>query len=163
MNLENLLKQLNRIEPDPEYTRRSKIAILSSAQNDSKKTAWGLVWSGIRFSTGAMVTGLVIVLLFVAFSAIKFSAPTPLAALDPITLKAEAEAIDIQIKLATLGYENPAILIGQTSTLKIAAGIINKINIKTSAPEGPATTTGSVQAKNPDNLTIDEVLGKLSE
>ena len=163
MDLLQLLKQLNKIEPDPEYTRRSKLAILGLPENNQKRTAWGLVWSSIRFSTGAMVTGLVIVLIFVAFSAIKFSSPTPLAALDPITLRAEAEAIDIQIQLATLGYENPTLLIEQTSTLKMAASNVDKISIKNNDLNEAATTTVDTQEGAADSPTIDEVLGKLSE
>ena len=166
MDLIKLLKQLNTIEPDLEYARRSKLAILGLPENNPKRTAWGLILSGVRFSTGAMVTGLVIVLIFAAFSAIKFSSPTPLAALDPITLRAEAEAIDIQIQLATLGYENPFLLINQTTTLKIAASASKKINIinNTSSDLGVAPVISeSVQTSTVDNPTIDDVLSKLSQ
>ena len=166
MDLIKLLKQLNKVEPDPEYTRRSKLTILGLPENNPKRTAWGLMWSGIKFSTGSMVTGLVIVLIFVAFSAIKFSSPMPLAALDPITLRAEAEAIDIQIKLATLGYENPSLLINQTTTLKI----ISSASSKVTAEKNETKISGDVlvvkddtPTSTVDNPTIDEVLGKLSE
>lgn len=163
MDLIRLLKQLNKIEPDKEYTRRSKLAILGLEENNPKRTAWGLVWSSIRFSTGAMVTGLVIVLIFVAFSAIKFSSPTPLAALNPITLRAEAEVIDIQIRLATLGYENPSILINQTTTLRMVSDTSGKINIKTKDLSVAPAIDNSVQTSTANNPTIDDVLGKLSQ
>ncbi|MEK7180807.1 MAG: hypothetical protein AAB738_00535 [Patescibacteria group bacterium] len=166
MDLIKLLKQLNKMEPDLEYTRRSKLAILGLLENNPKRTAWGLMWSGIKFSTGSMVTGLVIVLIFVAFSAIKFSSPTPLAALDPITLRAEAEAIDIQIKLATLGYENPSLLINQSTTLKIVSGASSKITVDKNetkiSSDVPAVKDGA-PTSTVDSPTIDEVLGKLSE
>lgn len=169
MDLEKLLKEFNKIEPDPDYTRRSRLAILGFHERDPKRTAWGLIWSSIKFSTGTVITGLVIILIFVAFSVVEFSSPVSLTALDPITLRAEAEAIDIQIKLTALGYENPSILINQTTTLTTILNIAPddevRVNLESGETQKPEEGTAADDRgeAGTEELTLDETLEKLAE
>lgn len=122
MDVLKTLKEFKKIEPGKDYTRKSRLLILGEEKRGPQ--AWSsLFWSSLRFSAGAALTGVVIVLVIAGFSIIRFSSQDSLKSLDPITLTAEAEAIDIQIKLTQLAYDNPVQLIIKTSTVN---AILNK-------------------------------------
>ncbi len=164
MELEKILKEFKNIEPRAEFSKISRATILATAR--ATKKTWGqILWPSLRFSTGALITGFVIVVIVGAFST-GINSRVPLASLDPITLKAEAEAIDIQIQLTALGYENPLQAITlQTSTPNL---VIPKKVVKTLTPvvvdaEKTVETkeVGVVEAE--PEMTIEEALEKLSQ
>ena len=109
----------------------------------------------------ALITGFIIVIIVGAFST-GINSRVPLASLDPITLKAEAEAIDIQIQLTTLGYENPLQVINDTSTssgltVKKSAKSVALIQIDKEKIEEVKT------AESEPELTIEEALETLAQ
>ena len=114
MELEKILKEFKNIEPRAEFSKISRATILATTRTP-KKTWAQILWPSLRFSSGALITGFLIVIIVGAFST-GINSRVPLASLDPITLKAEAEAIDIQIQLTALGYDNPLQVINDTST-----------------------------------------------
>ncbi len=147
MDLLQILKQLKKIEPDQNYSRTSKMAILGH-QITPKKTWQDLVWPTVRFGAGAALTTILIILIFVGFS--KFS---PMEDIDMLTLRAEAEAIDIQIQLTGLAYDRPLELINQTTTRALS--------------ESKTTSKTKTDVSNPDNkpkedAKTEEVLEQVS-
>ncbi|MEK7138476.1 MAG: hypothetical protein AAB787_03130 [Patescibacteria group bacterium] len=154
MELEKILKEFKNIEPRAEFSKISRATILATTRTP-KKTWAQILWPSLRFSSGALITGFLIVIIVGAFST-GINSRVPLASLDPITLKAEAEAIDIQIQLTALGYDNPLQVINDTSTpsgvsIKKVAKII-PTEIKTE--EGKETTVIETEPV----ITIEEAL-----
>lgn len=159
MDLEKVLKEFKKIEPRAEFTKISRATILATAK--AAKRTWGdILWPSLKFSTGALITGFLVVLIVGAFSLSGINSRVPLQSLDPITLRAEAEAIDIQIQLTTLGYENPLQAINETST---PTGIEVKKPAKIIAPsetEKGQAEPETIKTAEPE-LTIEEALEKL--
>ena len=85
--------------------------------------------------------------------------PVKLASLDPAGIRAEAEAIDIQIQLSNLNYAeslNPALTIA-TSTVFTATG-----GNQPTAQAKPAVAPNNSATPTPP-LSIDQALEKLAE
>ncbi len=159
MDVLELLKEFKKIEPDKNYTLRSKMEILGAISNEKK--LWSFMWPSLRLSTATLITGFLIMVIFASFSIIKFSAPVKFSSLDPISLKAEAEAIDIQINLAKLGYENPVSIVNQTTTVKIGDRK-NESGIRNSNQEQVLSKTSEATEQEQPPLSIDETLRILS-
>lgn len=104
MDLITLLKKLQHITADPKYSARSRHAIMNGAhfRVSPKITLSQILRSS--FETGATIVfaSILFVLILGGFSITKKLSNTPLASLDTSSLKAEADAIDIQIELAEI-------------------------------------------------------------
>lgn len=159
MEVEKILKDFKNIEPRQDFSKISRATILATPRSIRK--TWGqILWPSLRFSTGALITGFLIVIIVGAFSLTGMNSRVPLASLDPITLKAEAEAIDIQIQLTTLGYENPIQAINETSTPKNSSFL--KSVKPTPTGEVKKDTTKSTPPETEPEMTIEEALETLS-
>jgi len=160
MEVEKILKEFKRIEPRAEFSKISRATILATTRAPQK--TWGqILWPSLRFSTGALITGFVIVVIVGAFSLTGINSRVPLASLDPITLKAEAEAIDIQIQLTALGYENPLQAINQTST---PDGVSKKPAKAVPVVEDDKNKPAKAEVAHEEpEVTIEEALKKLAQ
>jgi hypothetical protein len=171
MNLLDILKQFKNIEPASAFTATSKRDIL--AQNNpvaawsAKKTFFHIIETGAAVA----LTGFFILLLSGAFSNSQL-APVKYSVIDPQGLRAEAQAIDIQIELAKLNYQG-----GKTAestpksakplpTSRIFGGVPGSSSTSTNAPATTATSTPTSTAASPTtstpSMSIDQVLEKLS-
>ncbi len=176
MELFEILKQCRLIKPDEAFTERSRRAVLASSQFESQ-TSMG-IFKARRFifrfvETGAALAlaGLFIVLIMGGFSGTAI-APVRFSAIDPKVLRAEAQAIDAQINLASLNYSEPAAV--AESTQKIADSLHKDKNDKASSI-APATSTVSVPSSTNDvsssfsssfsssTLSIDQALEELTK
>jgi hypothetical protein len=107
MNLFETLRQLKKIYPDNEYTRRVRQHILSSAQETAmpRLTLAQFLWQNLQLGSAIALTGLLLLLGFGGFSAWRFLSPYGLNSLDPANLRAEAGAVnDIQVALNSVQY-----------------------------------------------------------
>lgn len=167
MELEKLLKKLKEIEPSREFTQQSKLVILATAQNKSKAIFDQPIWRwGVRFSGSLTLVSIFIILIVTGFSIRKTSNYDSLPGFDIKAIKAEAQAIDIQIKLTNLDYveslitKNPIAGKIKTGTQKLGSSGISKeldaINdlVASSTNETGATTTV---------MGIDETLQVIAE
>lgn len=162
MELFEILKQCKLVKPDEAFTDKSRRAILASSQFESHVSMG--VFKTQRFifrfiETGAALAlaGLFIVLIMGGFSGTAI-APVRFSAIDPKTLRAEAQEIDAQIELASLNYSEPATV--TESTQKLAASLQNKPNVVT------ATSTAAISSSttNPSSaLSIDQALEELTK
>ncbi|MDO8536718.1 MAG: hypothetical protein Q7R94_00525 [bacterium] len=152
-----ILKQFKNIEPDKDYTRKSRFLILHSAEQ-TKFGFWKLILKNTELGTAVALTGLLIFMILGGFSAWSVTSPLGIANLDPAGLKAEAQAIDIQIELTNLNYSEDAAAIRSAESTPKAAP--EEDLLKTELPADPTTpdTTSTSNA-----VSIDEALQKLSE
>ena len=115
MDIEKILKSLKNIEPNPEYAKNSRLVILNTPQ--TKVVEWSLFSYLFTKRKIATVISLAAVLVVFALGGIFGNGNSPdLPGLDPISLRAEAQAIDIQIRLTGLVYENPTLVHKTTTT-----------------------------------------------
>lgn len=105
MNIEEHLRQLHKIEPDPAYARDSRARLILAHSRLPRVTfrsfAAGMLRSG--FAMAAMG----IMLFFAIGGSIWNLVFSPVTGWDSKTLLAEAQAIDTQIHLADLQYKDP--------------------------------------------------------
>lgn len=165
MNLLEILKQFKTIEPDQTFSETSKRAIFAMNPQEPAASFWTARRTFLRIvETGLAVTltGFFVLLLTGGLGGTTF-APVQYSAIDPQGLRAEAQAIDMQIELVNVNYNSPS----AASTLPLLVARIKKTsgNISTTIPLGivsgtldVATVTSSATA----TIDIDEALRGLS-
>ncbi len=158
MGLHDLLKQMKEIRPDAEYARRSRHLVLSSKTDAPQPVSVRQFFFQIAQMGPALALAVVLLLLIAGgVSTSNYFSPITLSSLDPVSLRAEADAIDIQIQLMNIGYAEPQ---NAETTSTVANSI--KINIKNQVTQ-IAKTLGIVSSTPTSPLTIDEALSKLAE
>ncbi len=166
MDLQDILKQLKSIDADADYTRRSRHAIIGGSHaRAAKGGVIHFVFHTIAEGSAIALAGVLLFLVFAGFSTWNFISPFGTASLDPLSLHAEAEAIDIQVQLTNLAY--PEVVSEETSTIPIAPGLITR-NVRNEAhreAKALGITSGSASSSEADahSITIDEALERLSE
>jgi hypothetical protein len=103
MELEKILKQLHKIQPDPDYARNSRLRIIGLAHRAPKFTVRTFVMGILRSGSAMAVTGLMLLLALGGFSL--YGLIGSVSGLDD-SLRAEAQAISMQIHLADLQYRD---------------------------------------------------------
>ncbi len=148
MDLLEHLKQFKNIEPDRSRAAISRARILAHSQKERRAFA-GIF--GRLFAHPALAAAAVVLVVFGGgFYSLHYFKNK--IALNPQSLQAEAQAIDIQIDLANLQYKNVAS--GKT-TIHFRAVPKTSTSTSTSAGTGTATST-------PPDMTIDQALNALS-
>lgn len=120
MSLFETLRKFKTIKPDPEYTEKSKRVILSSRQNIPAMNPFRSILQFIETGAAVALAGFFILLISGALSNSTYIAPVQYSVIDGATLHAEADAIDMQIKLADVSY--PASASNNGSTVQAGAG-----------------------------------------
>ena len=169
MEPSDFLKKIRDIEADLTYTRRSRRLVLSSGRQLRFPNPWRLIVQSFRIGSTALATGLLIIIIVIGwFSAGRFLTPFKLASLDPETLRAEADAIDIQIQLANLGeYESePPVL--EVKSLekppKAATPLQTDEPQKPTEPDSEAIAGPEIpSSSSTEPITIDQILEILNQ
>lgn len=165
MDLAKLLKQLKTIEADRDYTEKSRRLILASPR-PANFGFWQIVLKHLAATVSLTLTGILIFLILGGFSAWKTFSPLRVSSLDQAGLKAEAQAIDIQIQLTNLDYNEPltGLQSSESTPSRATPGATTKK--QTNKKVRPVNKT-EIQVNNvllsPNDLSIDEALDKLSE
>lgn len=168
-----LLRELKNIKADPDYTARSRVYFVAGtaepafARATADKPArqlsvWQILSRSFQTSSAIVLTGILMLMALGGFSAWQFFSPVKLASLDPAGIRAEAQAIDIQIKLTDLNYAeslNPT-LTQETSTVFTATGNPKPSFQPTTHPASPQT---SAPVSSTEPLSIDQTLDRLSQ
>ncbi|RJQ28902.1 hypothetical protein C4571_02580 [Candidatus Parcubacteria bacterium] len=152
----SIIQKLKYIEAEADYTARSRRFILSISADREPKNFWELFLHTAQVGAAVALTGLLIFLILGGFSGWKSLSPLRLSSLDPASLKAEAQAIDIQIRLTNLQYQEP--LSASESTIKEAA-IYQRNEAAEPLEQGNTDNEGDQE----ESLGIDEVLLRLAE
>jgi len=143
-DLNEIFKKIRNINPDPDYVRKSRFLILES--KPLKATGfWSFVFHNLQFGSVVAVTAALVLLILGGFSVLNFLSPFRLTSLDTISLRAEADAIDLQVEIADLSYDETV------RTVIPSAGTISKVSQTLVAPEETAaaaneTTTPEIAA-----------------
>jgi hypothetical protein len=157
MNLFEILKQFKNIEPDRAFAETSKRAIFAMTPQEPAASFWTARRTFFRIvETGIAVAlaGFFVLLLTGGLGGTTF-APVQYSAIDPQGLRAEAQAIDMQIELANVNYSSPSAvstlpLLGKAQTTIPLAGTA-------SGTLGVAATSSTTTT-----LSIDEALKGLA-
>jgi len=158
MDLFEILKQFKIIKPDEAFAEKSKRAILATLPSENKGfmeifKAKRFVFHVIETGAALALAGFFIVLITGGFSGSSIS-PVRFSAIDPQALRAEAQAVDAQIQLASLNYSEPALV--AESTQKLAVAVSQK-----SGTVAASTTTSTSQSAS--SVSIDQALEALSK
>lgn len=124
MKLSDIFSEFKRIEPDPQYSEKSKRVVLAAAQTPVAVRERGIMIFFRALETGValVLAGFFIVLATGGFSGTTLD-PVQYAVIDPNGLKAEAQAIDIQIQLANLDYAEVTSTAAQSTTPEAATAV----------------------------------------
>jgi hypothetical protein len=172
MNLFEILKQFKNIEPDADFSATSRRAILATEPASLPMTARRTIFRIIETGVAVALTGFFVLLITGAFSGSTIE-PTPYEAMNPQSLHAEAQAIDMQIQLANLNYtesessgESTApTAAGGTATTTTVGGILPVAPLASSTPAAATLGTGTATASSTATTTVslDQALQALSE
>lgn len=157
MNTQELIKKLKEILPGREYAENSKRTILAMEQYPR----WSFIGS-LTESLGAgvaiVLAGALLILVMGGFSSFN---PFSLKSLDPAGLKAEAEAIDIQIRLSNLDYNAFTRVISE----KKAVSTLSIISADDKTAENNLKLTAVIDetiSSSTENVGVDDALLELS-
>ncbi len=150
----NDFKKLQSIQPDPSYSAKAKTHILSHTPEEP--FAHRFIFAGLfRSRTRLAIAGITLFILLGGFSAWKFLTPFSPASLDPAGLRAEAQAIDIQIQLTNINSSSG-------NALESTQAFV--VQPKAPAPKKPAAVPKKSQsAATSTPLGIDDALDILSQ
>ena len=162
MNLFEILKQFKTIQPNADFTEKSKRGILAQMPKEpvsARRFIFGILETGIAVA----LAGFFILILTGQFSNNAYIAPVQLSVVNPETLRAEAQAVDIQIQLANLTYQESSST-SDASTPQVAAAIVakqpNLLTIVASSSTGSATVASSTATSS---VSVDQALEQLSK
>lgn len=159
MNLFDKLKQLKLIEPDQAFSERSRREVLSvqpAIFPFRRMSPWQIF---VRVIETGVAAGLAALFIFIMTGGVATSplTPVPFSAVNPDALHAEAQAIDMQIKLTNLAYDasvSTAITTGSPAVAMFAM---------TAKIMGDAATNTATSTTASSSLSVDEALKALSQ
>jgi hypothetical protein len=158
MNIEQHLKQLHKIEPDPAYARDSRVRLVLAHSRLPRVTFRSFAVGMLRSGFAMAATGLL--LFFAVGGSIWNIVISPATGWDSKTLLAEAQAIDTQIHLADLqysdpGYERQRLISPDTdfNSIAIIAGPEDSDLPISTAPEATASSTDATAPAADENST----------
>lgn len=104
--IEELLKKLKAIEPDPAFKEHSRRLILGAPKTNFHPPVFRHFLSAIQFGTAFSLAAVFIFLILGGLSMLnqKLLPPALLSNLDPENLNEEIESFDIQIQLSEAKY-----------------------------------------------------------
>lgn len=145
MNLKTLFKQLKTIEPDAAYTARSRRTVLGLRDGHpvTAPTFWDIIVRGLTSGSSIALGGILLLIIAGAFSFSAFLSPFELSGLDPTGLRAEAQAVDIQIQLTDIpSIEFPAV---QSTTAAYSREEFPTLPVMPDAPVSPQPSEQSIE------------------
>lgn len=154
MNLFETLKQLKNIQPDQAFSENSRRDILTVAPKEVFSPR--LIFA--RFVGVAGSLALAGALIFIIAGGLSATDLAPkFSSIDPSALRAEAQAIDMQINLLNINYAESSLPAAPTPT----AGASHLLTVSNSAS---VSSTPSMASSTPTStISIDEILQGLSQ
>ena len=149
------LKKLRMIEPDKQSTERLRALIIGTQKPIGIKriSIWNVILKNIELGASFALAGVLIITILGGFSAWRFLSPLKLSNLDTTGLKAEAQAVDIQIQLTNLNYDE---IVSLTTSTSAQRNTTIKIKNKISTQSAATSTIDKI-------LSIEEALEMLAE
>ena len=154
MNLLETLQELKKIQPDPAFSENSRRMVLMSTPKEPLSPrrifARSLAVAGSLAMAGALV--------FIIAGGLSATDLAPqFSSIDPIALRAEAQAIDTQINLLNVNYTEIT-----ASTEPVMLGI-KKINRPIMRSTSSLAEIGTASSTATSTISVDELLQGLSQ
>lgn len=164
MDIIELLRKLKHITPRPDFVHTSRYHVLHSSKRT--RSGFSLVFRvllrGVETGGAIVLAGIIFIFLVGGLSSPQSELLTPfrLSGLNLEGIRAEAEAIDIQIKLADLNYpeKNDLALTNETTTPPVALPL--DAGVRAAAESIGLDVSATSTARD---ASIDEALRLLSE
>ncbi len=156
MDLIPLLKKFKNIKADPGFVAETRRVLLEAPFPARRMSTWQILVQSLEFGSAIVLAGLLLVAVLGGVSAWRFLSPLKMDGLDPTALRAEAQAVDMQLELTRIHYSEAA----------GADGLMAAPEPATTAhktAEKQAQTMGLAPATSSPEPNIDEVLNQLSE
>ncbi len=175
METNELLKKLKNINPDSDYSRKSRMIVLSAEGNSSptlpfsfygeqRRTIKQITVGVLRSGWAMALTAAFILLAIGSFSVLKFLSPATTAVVDITGLKAEAQAIDAQIEFTNVVYNSSVGIENKTSTSSIMLPETKPQKAAAKQTKNTASPSATSSAENASaQPTIDSALDILSQ
>lgn len=165
MNIEEILGQLKKIEPRAAYTETSRRALLAMEPVarqpwTARRTLLHILESGVAVA----LAGFFVILLTGGLSGSQLA--PQYSAIDPQSLHAEAEAIDIQIQLANLKYSEVSSAESTVSAAAVAASKPATVKVgmpKVAVTTSPTANGSATTSATSTSVSIDEALQGLTQ
>ena len=149
------------MNPDADYTKRSRSFIVETpfVVASPLTSPWRAFMQSLQFGSAIALVGATVILIVGGFSSWKFLSPFRMANLDIATLRAEAEAVSMQVELTDINYRenNKPPASASASTTATTKKVVSP-QISAAAEE-----LGLTPATSSESLSIEEALDKLSE
>lgn len=169
MNLPEILKQFKSIEPDAAFKEKSKRAVLAQMPKE-KWSIRRVIITIFESGMGVALTVFFILIIIGQFPGQSAVTPVQLSVINPETLRAEAQAVDIQIQLANVAYLESTTTVNETTPTLHPAVFMPAIGASSSliAPATASSTPVSVTSSTPNptpssTLSVDQALQELSK
>ena len=161
MEILDIFKKFKQMNPDADYTKRSRSFIVETpfVVASPLTSPWRAFMQSLQFGSAIALVGATVILIVGGFSSWKFLSPFRMANLDIATLRAEAEAVSIQVELTDINYRenNKPPASASASTTATTKKVVSP-QISAAAEE-----LGLTPATSSESLSIEEALDKLSE
>lgn len=161
--MEDILKQLKKlrsIQADKRFTERSRFLIVGEHK---PRNVWSVILKNVELGATFALAGVLIITIFGGFSTWKFLSPLKLSNLDTTGLTAEAQAVDIQIQLSNLSYDEIAGVARSASTASTEQRKNAVIKAQKNSTQPPQVTSINATSSQEDEvLSIEEALEMLA-
>ena len=150
MDLIKILKQFKNVEPNGDFVKKSRLLILG----EEKARPLGFFNVILRSVEAGATLALAGILVFVILGGISQNGllePPQITAINPAGIKAEAEAIDIQIRLTDVDYEEAKAAVSGESTIPFQKTEVDKT-------DGESIIIGETKT-----ISVEEALELLAE
>lgn len=167
MDLQEVLKKFKRVRPDANYTAYSRNQILNTPLPERRSwrayfgNPWQVVARSLELGSAIALAGLLLVFVLGGFSAWHFLSPLHLEGLDPSALQAEAQAVDMQLELARVHYNETSSPANMTSTAPMSASA--KSSLKQAAEQQAKNLGISSTTSSSSEPSVDQTLQMLSQ
>jgi hypothetical protein len=162
--IEDHLNKLSAIVPDGEFAQRSRKQILGNVPT-AARTPWRLFQESLRFGSAVALASVLLIVALGGFATWRSLSPFHISSLDPAGLRAEAQAIDIQVEVANIGYVEPSV--AQSTAPRSASRTSEPApapkQAGVTAEPSSETSTSTPSSTPPAPLTIDQALERLAE
>ncbi len=165
MEIQEILKKFKQINPDADYTKRSRSFIVQTpfVVAPPITSPWRAFMQSLQFGSAIALVGATVILIVGGFSSWRSLSPFRIASLDIAALQAEAEAVNMQVALTDINYrENNKSLSASSNPVPATSVIATKKTVSAKVSEA-AEQMGLSPATSSESISIEEALQKLSE
>ena len=164
MEIQEILKKFKQINPDVDYTKRSRSFIVQTPFVIAPPitSPWRAFMQSLQFGSAIALVGASVILIVGGFSSWRSLSPFRIASLDIAALQAEAEAVNMQVELTDINYRENNKSLSADSSPDSTPAMATKKTVSAKVSEA-AEQMGLSPATSSESISIEEALQKLSE